>query len=62
MKNVDTKSKGGICQLTLSLFLIILQAVKRSHRRLGLAQKLMEQVHQSVIVIPIDEGTHIWVK
>ena len=48
--------------MTLSLFLFTLQAVKRSHRRLGLAQKLMEQVHQSVIVIPIDEGTHIWVK
>ena len=44
------------------IILFTLQAVKRSHRRLGLAQKLMEQVHQSVIVFPIDEGTCIWVK
>ena len=37
-------SNGGICELKLLIFLFTLQAVKRSHRRLGLAQKLMEQV------------------
>jgi len=37
-------SNGGVCELKLLIFLFTLQAVKRSHRRLGLAQKLMEQV------------------
>ena len=40
-----------MCLFKLLLFLFILQAVKRSHRRLGLAQKLMEQVVIPLMII-----------